>query len=71
MISLRDLPPPTEFYKSAVITETFCRANGLGTCSVQDIDRWKAKQDTDASGKLGTPGIEVRVTRQLIVHETT
>jgi len=61
------LPPPNKFYESAMVIQTFCTANGLGECSFQDIEKWQAKQDAEAPGKLGTAGIEVKVTRQLIV----
>ncbi len=65
---LDDLPPASKLYESTVVIETFCKANGLGVCSVQDIEKWQAKQGADAPpGKLGTSGIEVNVTRGLIV----
>jgi hypothetical protein len=64
---LSDLPTANKLYESLVVIDTFCRANGLGACSVQDVENWQEKQETKAPGELRAPGIEVKVTRDLII----
>jgi hypothetical protein len=64
---LDELPSSPRPYESAMVIRTFCKANALGACSPQDIETWQAKQATEAPGKLETTGIEVKVTRSLIV----
>lgn len=64
---LRELPNPSKLFESGEIIYTFCMANGLGTCSVQDIERWLAGQDAESLGKLEANVIEVKITRDLVV----
>ena len=64
---LDSLPDPDDIFESFVIIETFCTANGLGLCSIHDIEKWQAKQSASSPGKLSAPGIEVDVTRALII----
>ena len=50
-----------------MITDTFCKANELGHCSLKEIENWQVKQSSGSPGKLTAPGIEVTVTRRLII----
>ncbi|MGF1630681.1 MAG: hypothetical protein ACFCUT_14505 [Kiloniellaceae bacterium] len=64
---LRDLSAPDDFFRAVMTIETFCRANGLGNCSLAEIRSWQEERIEAASSKVSAPGIEVNVARDLIV----
>ncbi len=64
---LDDLPKVGEFFQSIMIVETFCEANNLGTCSINDIRVWQEARDLATSGKLSAPVIEVQIARNIVV----
>jgi len=64
---LLDLPETDDLFRAILIIETFCTANKLGTCSIEDINKWQEEQATQTSSKLSAPGIEVNLARELVV----
>ncbi|MEO3431158.1 hypothetical protein AAFN88_20050 [Pelagibius sp. CAU 1746] len=64
---LDDLPKARDFLRAVMVIEAFCGANNLGNCSIEDISNWQAARAAEASSKLSAPGIEVQVTRELLV----
>lgn len=65
--ALNDMPDSRDFFRAVMIAHTFCRANGLETCSLAGIRRWQDQRAAQASSRLSTPGLEVNVARELIV----
>jgi hypothetical protein len=61
------LPEPIGLFEAGEIIDAFCRANVLGICSIQDIEKWRASQDAGSPGKLETSWVTVNVTRGVIV----
>lgn len=66
-VLLDSLPEANDLFEAFMIVETYCTANGLGYCSIADIEALQAKQGDGAPGKLAAAGIEVNVTRELVI----
>jgi hypothetical protein len=64
---LREMPGARDFFRAVMLVHTFCRANGLETCSLAGIRRWQDQRAAQASSRLSAPGLEVNVARDLIV----
>jgi len=64
---LDDLPSVGQFLQAVMVIGAFCDSNGLGTCSIKDIEDWRRLHDAQSSSRLSAPGIEVQLTRDIVV----